>query len=640
MSFYFAWVASTATTFSQTTHGVEDEQIVSFLVSHNEGDFPTLEIEIVNPKTGLLGTSREQWAWLSWDDPDTGDIQPLFFGRLIGIPQELQAETVRLFFIARPTDYQTQKVALAETLKVLPFYDPVWLTEEERNDPDSVLEGYTKLWHIDRLTHTVTVSDIVSGEDGTITYDDTVAMYDGLSISPGQSPARRIEVEARVQWNQAGSGSVDLTPALKAAFKAKQPENITYPNGTETQTADMITLLAGENMIQNWPTTGAAVGSGWSVGFSQIGPAGPKPQPVVVTELQQIEEFAFDPGVPIPMATAEHAAGRGLGPQFGGLSSSLGGASLFTRDVVWLPAWRMAAELHMDWNISRARSETASFTLDANVQALLTDAGEEETLKLTMGPVTVDTLLDPADTDPASAIENPLRSTYFKTDRGISSFEHVALRARAKLIARSRAVTVSTAIPFNEATALTCRENVTLSGDNRIPGSTCTGKVKGYTFRANGNSGELIGTVTIGCTVGYGGTVAASGGTGTYSTGYGEEGYEVFTGGASLIGTASDLLYDDFDDAVLDDDGLNFEAITANSALVDLTITGGYLTEEQDIEVPSLGFRNVKQVVDVLTGVETTVSVEMLPLTGGPFNTVFSVTTYDLEIPQGINLEA
>jgi hypothetical protein len=633
VAFYFAWADANETTFSETDHAIEDEDIFSFHIAHAEGEFATMELEIRNPRVGLLSSGRQQWGWLSWDDPDNPtSIVPLFFGRLVGVPQNLEQEIVRLFFIARPTDYEDQKETVADALRVLPYYDPVWFSQGERADPDAVLEGYTRLWHIDRVTHTVTTSDIATGEAGTIDIDETEALYDGLQITHGESPARRCIVEASVNWAQAGSGSIDLTQRLKQAFAAVTPGGVPRPQGgQDMDTGNMIVLIGGESMVQAWPTTGAAIGGGWQVGHSAIGPIGPKPQPVILAGQDVIADFAQEPGLGIPISAAS-SAGRSLGSNYFLQGIPFG----FPEEMAWIPAWRLAAELEADWSVNRNRTETASFTLDADVQPLLTDAGEEEVVRLNLGPVTVDDQIEGS----AAPIGDPLRASYFKTDRGISSFEHAILRARALLIARARAVDVSAVIPFGRATTLSCRHNVALSGDDRIPGGVAVGKVKSYSFSCDGRTGALIGGVTIGCTVGRGGTVSEVAGTPTYAeAAYQEQGYEVWTGGTWEVGSASDVGYTDFQDAVIDDDGVNFQAINVNWALVSLGITGGFITEQEEVETRTLSWQTAQQVVDVLTGVQTTVTIQLRPVTGGPFNTTITPTLTDLVIPNTLDLE-
>jgi hypothetical protein len=76
----------------------------------------------------------------------------MFFGACSEFPEGLISERVTLSFIARPLDFADQKEAVAAALRVLPTYDPVFLTPEAQADPDSVLEALPELWHTDRTS--------------------------------------------------------------------------------------------------------------------------------------------------------------------------------------------------------------------------------------------------------------------------------------------------------------------------------------------------------------------------------------------------------------------------------------------------------------------------------------------------------
>jgi hypothetical protein len=139
--YYFAWV--NASDFVWDEYGLfarKDEQIVNYEVSQTEGEFASLSIDIRNPKIGLLSGTRKIWAWLSIDlnwapgANNTPNIVPLFFGRLTGIPTNINQEIVTLELTARPADYVAQKAAFAETLKVAP-YDPIWINPANLTGP-------------------------------------------------------------------------------------------------------------------------------------------------------------------------------------------------------------------------------------------------------------------------------------------------------------------------------------------------------------------------------------------------------------------------------------------------------------------------------------------------------------------------
>ena len=103
-----------------------------------------------------------------------------------------------------------------ERVKVAPWSDPVWIRDERIDDPDAVLEARTALWHIDRVTHEVTISDIIAGEAGTLAITDHD--YASLSIRYGAPPVRRVRVDAEVSWDQVASGELDISRELVAAL--------------------------------------------------------------------------------------------------------------------------------------------------------------------------------------------------------------------------------------------------------------------------------------------------------------------------------------------------------------------------------------------------------------------------------------
>src|SRR5271155_5919588 len=103
--FYFHWVPGIPTGVPawDPSFAVEDEQIFSIVIEHTEGNFASLTIVLVNPEIGLLAAGRNLWAWLAWDSSPAQDgsaIEPVFYGRLVGIPADIDGQTVSLEFIA------------------------------------------------------------------------------------------------------------------------------------------------------------------------------------------------------------------------------------------------------------------------------------------------------------------------------------------------------------------------------------------------------------------------------------------------------------------------------------------------------------------------------------------------------------
>jgi len=169
MAFHFAWVDPNQTSFS-SAFAREDEQVLSFEIAQEEGDFASLRLEVRNPRVGLLAIGRKRWAWLSYSD-GPGTV-PLFFGRLIGLLEEMSDEVVTLSFIAKPLNFQAAKAAVAGTMRQAQYFDPLFIEQERRGDPDTVLEARPMVWHIDRVTHAVTASHVLNGEDGTLAFGD------------------------------------------------------------------------------------------------------------------------------------------------------------------------------------------------------------------------------------------------------------------------------------------------------------------------------------------------------------------------------------------------------------------------------------------------------------------------------------
>jgi len=112
--YFFAW-ADESEAFDPVTHSRFDDDIFDFEIAQNEGDFATLAITIQNPRIGLLAPGRQIWAWFSWSDGT--DVIPLFFGRLVGLPDNIDGESVALNFIARPSDFANRVIEYLAFIK-------------------------------------------------------------------------------------------------------------------------------------------------------------------------------------------------------------------------------------------------------------------------------------------------------------------------------------------------------------------------------------------------------------------------------------------------------------------------------------------------------------------------------------------
>lgn len=585
--FYFAWVDVGDTVFG-AEHEVEDEDMLSLELSHKEGELASLTISVRNPGVGLLAPGRQQWAMLSWLDQSnpTAGAELLFRGRLVGVPEQPQGNVVTLNFIARPADYDVQKLALAETLKVAPWWDPIWVREDMRDDPDAVIEARTVLYHVDRTSLVVTVSDMLSGEDGLVDFGSTF-LSDSLDIAFGSPPVRTVTVEASLTWDQVAAGVVDITPQLLAAFS-------TAGSGSN----HAIKTLTGDGLMLDWPEVEKNIGGGWSWG----------PCSAVRTDGKAV--------------TQDYAT------------------VIMTNGTGQFPIWTIKPVLSAAYEVSRPREEVLTFTLEADVQALLTEPGDEEVIAIKVSG-NADEMVDPADTDnPAGTapIGDVRRRAYFPTERGLLSLDYLIALARGNILQRSRAVDVSFSVRFAQGVDLSCRKNARVV-DARIPGGEATGKITGYALSAS--NGLMLASVTIGCSIGKGNTVTTVPGTPVYvDENYVEDGYQV-QAGMTVMPIASEVTYEDFSAIPPVDDGIDFFDMRAADLVTQITVINPLPTQQA---VLSAFKPDLAAAIEALNQVFTEVDLDLKKLTIGrddpPFKTLYPVTVSQLMVPKTIDLEA
>lgn len=581
--FFFAWVAPTETTFG-LEHQVEDEQVVGIALTHQEGQFAKADITVKNPRVGLLAAGRDQWAWLSYYDPQnpTGGVQPILFGRIVGVPQQMSGNAIVMTFLARPADYDTVKRALAESMKVAPYWDPIFVAEDRRYDPDTVLEGYTQAWHIDRVTHDVTASDILNGEDGLIDFDDNF-ISSSLDISYSQPPLTAVKVSAAVNWAQTASGTVDFTRQLVNAFTLAGSGD-----------GHLIKSLTGDGLMQDFPEKDDRIGGGWSFGDCSI---------------------VRSDGVVIPEDFHQ---------------------VVMTNGIASFPVWAMKPVFKADYDVSRNRQETLSFTLLADCQALVTDPNGEDITEIKVSG-DADEPIDAPNTafpDGALPIGDVRNRAYFPMERGRQSLEYLICLARGAILARARAITIAFTVPFGNGLALSLRKNARIA-DPRLPGGEAAGKIIGYGMTAS--NGQMQATVTIGCVIGKGNTIGEESGTPVYvDDGYVDTGYQLYDG-QTYMPVAGEVTYEEFGSIQPNDDGIDFFVMDPATLVEQITIVNPLPTQQTVLGA----FRSdINGALNALNQVYTEVDGDLKVLKGGPFITDYPITVSALMVPKTIDLEA
>lgn len=603
---YFAWVDE-GVDFDAEVHAVEDENIFALTISQEEGDFASLEIDIPNPREGLLAAGRLQWCWVSYDFGES--VQPLFHGRLVGVMAQLDGEKIRVQFIAKPIDFEGAKAVLAESMKVLPFWDPVWIAGD-LSDPDAVLAAYGARWHIDRTDLNLATSDELVPEDGTITLTEDDVIYAQVGETYTQKPKLKGKFKGTVTWSQTGKGTIDLTERIYNIFRADKSIYKSPGSG-------VISTLTGDGLKTDWPTGGTSLGGGWTVN--------------VDTYIEDAAETNFAP-------YTVDVNYLGLSPSWDSSNEDTQFAWLdaLTDYTVKFPVAALKQVTKFDWAADRKRTEILEFEMLADIQPLESDLSDtESTVTLTISAA--DTVTEPDDYTGLMPIVDKRRKAYLPTDRGAISVWYALLLMRAELRRGARCIEHTLRTTWFVGIAATLRKSL-LFPDPRLPGTYVSGKITSYKFVASATDGRYCDFV-IGSAIGYGGTVSPGSGAGAYAEdGYMESGYQIEIGAQQGVpGLESELVYQSLSDVTafpIDDDGVDLMNLDEDTAVESLTLTGGLGTQVTAVIAaydPIVALKDYPSVV----------CLQLVPVAEqDPFETIFNIEVQPLPIPQGINLEA
>lgn len=613
VKFYFAWIDQ-GEAFDPDVHNREDEDVFSFNFSQREGDFASLELVIKNPRIGFLNPGRKVWAWFS-ASVDGAPAEPWMLGRLLGIPANVFDTLVTISLTARPIDFAEQKAALAETLKVAPFWDDIFISPDRWDDPDTVLEARTQLWHIDPVTHIVTVSDIIVPEDGVVEFGATGFFYESMSMTLNQIPARNIQITANIPWTQDAAGVVDVS--------RKFWEN--WP-GSIGDGLRMISSFTFKGLLGSWPQQGARIGSGWTVRSGEL-------KDVSYTSAREVNiPYYYDTSnIPaLPQGSIMYPQRVTQGKTWGGVDGA--GFDISVQTVFAPIGWgvpRMLAE----YKASRKFVETLVINLKTSQQALVTLPGDDEAILLKLNANEVTNL----DENNAMPLGNTLKRSFVDTERGRAAVEHVIALGRANLAARSRSVVTAFVTDMLSGKAVNLRKGIKIN-DPRIPGGNAVGKCTAYSFTLDGNEGEPLATLTLASCVGYGGSYTGELGDPIYcEADYVGSDYQEYENVVVLLGT-EDVTYTAPPIAYFDD-GIDFErGISADIAVKYVFVDNGPVAQRAAIESnPGVDTADVQA---ILQAIPTRVHLKMLPMEGGPFTATKEITVSELIIPKQIDLEA
>lgn len=376
--FYWAWVDETETTFDPVAHARQDEQLRSFSIHHVEAKTPELTIVIINPLVSLLSPARKRWAWLSCLKGAV--VTPLFFGQLVSIPDDISQMALTLKFISRSLTYVSDLQVAVEPLKTQDGYDPAFIDFTKRDDPMTILEGYSALPHIDRVTLATTISDVCEGEDGTLTFVAGDFPLDSFRHKILAQPLSAVAVDCVVQWTQESRGYIDFGNKFFLSY-------------------------GGDGVMAEWPAPGADLTAGWSVEQSvAVDTLGiSKTQTLAYSTTWNNTETKHMDGDTLSVDTSISM------PTHGGLTSTItlvnqiGILDPFAVDIEGNPApvnipivqktqsficplWQIMTSMMLRYDAKRQRTEHLTFLLEADTQEVFvrpTIAQNSETITKT-----------------------------------------------------------------------------------------------------------------------------------------------------------------------------------------------------------------------------------------------------------------
>jgi hypothetical protein len=614
--FYFAWVDA-GTEFDPEVHNVNDEDVFSHEFSHEEGGLAALSLVIRNPRIGLLNPGRKIWAWYSWNQADVGDppnIIPLFFGRIIGLPENIFNTLVTINFIARPSDFVDQKIALAETLKELPYWDPIFVKPESWEDPDTILEARSALWHVDPVTHVVTISDILTPEDGVIDHSPDDTFYESMSLTLETVPLRSVTIQATIPWTQTAQGGLSLAQTILNQF----PEN-----GYQ-----LISSFTLGGLVSSWPKDGAKIGNGWQVITGSLLDVSSRSVPPLT-----IHPIFDTSSVPTLAEGSIFFPVKTTGKIWGGVD---GAGFDLQYEIVGVAMGYGIPTLNVSYAANRELAQIVNFTMYTDQQSIATEASEDETAVISLTANKVSDL-SWGDDVPIGDIR---RRDFIHTARGMQAVEHLILVARATLVGRSRAVKISFQTDFETGLEFTLRKSATVH-DERLPGGTATGKITSVTHSLDGEDGAALATITIACAIGYGGNhIPNSGDPLWFDEGYIDREYQEYSGDEVL--TVTEDIKWAMTPYVEFDDGLDFiRGLTPENAILALGVLNHADIQREVIMAASAGELTDQEAINsALQEVPTQISLQLVPMEGGPFVQVVDIAVSDLIVPKQIDLEA
>lgn len=479
MSRPFIALVGLSETFSVETHSRNDLTALSLTIRQSEGELAVASIEIPNPRTPLSALENRRVL--------ISERKRLIFDGLVQtVPRGAVDATVSIDAVATSADLPSQLKALAQTQKVAPAYDALFVPQGSEDDLAEILAGTSKVVAHSRIKGTPSAVDALGGSstveirplDGSVSFD-----------FEGKVP-RRFGIELEVSWTQL----VRQQFFLNSEF------------------SDVSTMTPGE-IIAAWPQKNATIGSDFRVSYSKAALASGFRASSGKKKL--VREDAVSPSELDPAFIEE-------------------GKETVTAEIQPLDL-----ALTLDYTAEVRRKETCAFSFPiALVESAYSDEETEvETVRLRdfadfaniarwsseRQYAVGDQVLDGSEIFECITAHRSFASrtpaywkslgtspyitsrrvaSFFGSTRGKAALAHAAERVKARALIAARSVRVSFEAPLRKPELITHDCAVRLLG-SRIPGGAVEGRLVEYTLTWAAGRRSMNGTIA--CCAGTGG---------------------------------------------------------------------------------------------------------------------------------------
>lgn len=495
MSMHYLALVGDTEAWNPTTHQRNDLGAFDVRISHSESEFAKAYITVINPMTSFSSLEGRRVLIST-----KGRL--LFDGVMTGVPRGLVGQKLTLEAIARTPDpavVDAQLAALAETAKVAPFWDPLFVPEGSDALWEEILAGRSQVVAHSRIQGTPSLCDALGGSSNMV----ITPLNGSVSYSLESNVAARYGIKLKAKWKQLASQRFDDGGALWG-----------------------LTTMTPDGLVSGFPKQGADLGDGFKVTSARM-------------------EKGDDPDEGYRIVWSKPKAEE-LDPAWWDEAGDT------ATDTTVLPLFEMDAALAVEYRWEVARTETAVLSADARAQPGIIGRAEEwEEMELrdlttteTRAPWRPNAAYEVDDEvvdgrnayrcrsahtsgrtrtaaewsllGPSSYISSREYASFFKSARGRAAIEHAVQRIKARARIASRSVRIDFEAPMPTRPWLVTEDMTITINSPKIPGGFATGRLVDYTL--SWINGRATFSGTIACAAGLGDVADPVAGTAQGST--------------------------------------------------------------------------------------------------------------------------